>query len=65
MGCCTSTSKETFEEWTERTERLEANVLREIGFKDDEYVAKYTQIEMDGKPFRVRTFYFGEADSGK
>ena len=39
--------------------------MKSIGFTEGEYVAKYTNIEMDGKPFRVRTFYFGCDDSSK
>ena len=46
-------------------ERREANVIRELGWKENEYVAKYTNIVMDDKPYRVRTFYFGCEDKSK
>lgn len=64
MGCGSS-SVETLETWTEKVEKLEANFFRELGWKDDEYVAKYTMIEMDGAPYRVRTYYFGDQAESK
>ena len=42
MGC--SQSKETFEDWTIKVEHLEANVLAELGWKEGEFVVKYTII---------------------
>ena len=63
MGC--AGSQQTFEDWEIETERLEADVLRASGWKDEEYIAKYTNIVMDEKPFKVRTFYFGCEDKSK
>ena len=70
MGCGNSKVKVGIsdpwdEEGTKLVETLEANTLKELGWKQDEYVAKYTNIEMDGAPYRVRTFYFKCEDTSK
>ena len=44
MGC-TSNSNESEAEWRAKTERYEANFLHCIGWKDGEYIAKYTTIQ--------------------
>lgn len=64
MGCGSS-KIETEEEWRAKTERYEANFLSKIGWKKNEYVAKYTTIQKFGKPYLVRTFYFGCEDKSK
>ena len=63
MGC--SESKLTEEQWRAKTEQYEANFLQTIGWKKGEYVAKYTTIQKNGKPYLVRTFYFGCEDKSK
>jgi len=49
MGC--TASVETAENWRTRTELLEAEVMKCIGWKEGEYIAKYTNIDWMGKPF--------------
>ena len=39
--------------------------MNENGWAPGTYVVKYTNIEMSGKPFKVRTFYFGCEDKSK
>ena len=63
MGC--TGSSETYENWTMKVEDLEKKCLESQGWKEGEYVAKYTNIEMDGAPYRVRTYYFGCDDKSK
>jgi hypothetical protein len=42
MGC--TGSSETYENWTMKVENLEKKCLESQGWKEGEYVAKYTNI---------------------
>ena len=64
MGCAGST-EQTPEEWEQEMESLEHQVLKHSGFKDEEMDVCYTAIEMDGKPFKIRTLYFGKEQRDK
>ena len=64
MGCASSTVQ-TWEEWETEMEVYERQILHLSGFKDDEYDICWTTIEMDNKPFKVRTFYFGKEQRDK
>ena len=64
MGCGSSTVQ-TWEEWETEMEVYERQILNLSGFKDGEYEICWTTIEMDNKPFKVRTFYFGKEDRDK
>jgi len=43
----------------------EGHVLRCAGFNEGECEREFTTIEMDGAPFKVRTFYMGRNDKEK
>ena len=64
MGCASST-EQTREEWEAEMELYERKSLHLSGFKDDEMDICWTTIEMDNKPFKVRTFYFGKEHRDK
>ena len=64
MGCGSSTVQ-TWEEWETEMEVYERQILNLSGFKDGEYEICWTTIEMDNKPFKVRTFYFGKEQRDK
>lgn len=66
MGCSSnSAANETEDQWRTRTEGYEANLLNCLGWKQGEYIAKYTVIQKNGAPYKVRTFYFGCEDKSK
>ena len=43
----------------------EKQILNLSGFKDEEMERCWTILEMDNKPFKVRTFYFGKENRDK
>ena len=44
---------------------LEGQTLESCGFKPGEVHREFTIIQMDGAPFKVRTFYIGKNDHSK
>ena len=64
MGCASSTI-ETREDWEQEMELYENKVLKLSGFKNEEMEVCWTTIEMNNKPFKIRTFYFGKEQRDK
>ena len=65
MGCTGSTQKITREDWESEMEVYEKQCLHLSGFKDEDMEVCWTNIEMDNKPFKIRTFYFGKEQRDK
>lgn len=63
MGCCAT--EETHEDKIEMLLELELDILMQSGLPLDKTERKFTTIEMEGKPFQVRTFIIGEPSPEK
>jgi len=66
MGICSSKDwSHNQEAWEQKMIFHEGHVLRCAGFNEGECEREFTTIEMDGAPFKVRTFYMGRNDKEK
>ena len=60
MGCCMTSEADCFT----RTLNAEERLLEMSGLPLDNFERKFTEIEIDGAPFQVRTIIYG-GDSGQ
>ena len=60
MGC--GNSKASASSWEDRMEAAEEGMLRLSGLNFDDFKRSFTWIEMDNKPFAVRTFDYGDKE---
>ena len=57
MGCGSSSAS-----WDDRMEEAEEGMLKQSGLDLDGWKRSFTWIEMDNKPFAVRTFDYGDKE---
>ena len=53
------------EEWLQTMEELEYRAFSLLELDMEKLERRYTMIEIEGKPFRVRTIIYGREDEGK
>ena len=62
MGC---SNVKSFQEWEDKMIYHEGRMLEFSGVPLNTVTREFTMIEMDGAPYKVRTFYIGKDDKTK